>query len=333
MRIAAYTQGALTPAARFRVRQYVPIWRELGFETREFVGEAYPPISRARRPLWLGVEIGRRCRQVFDGRHADVTFLQREFISTLPTFERFTKRPRVLDVDDAIWLNQRFESADRLAANCELVISGNAWIAEHFSRFNRHVEIVPTGVDTSRFAPRASVAREHLVVGWVGTSGNFHYLQEIQRALLVVLREIPAARLLIVADKPPSLPLLPAGQLMFRAWSEEREVDAFHDMDVGIMPMIDSDWARGKCGFKLLQYLSCGIPGVASPVGMNVEVAATGGVLLAKTDSEWVEALQTLLRGPRLRLQLGTEGRANVERNFAATTIAKRLADVFLGLS
>ena len=335
MRVAAYTSGLSTPSARFRLRQYIPLWRQFGLETREFVGESYPPARSLILPLWLGVEMGRRCLQLIAGRHADLAFLQREFVSTLPTLESFTRRPRVLDVDDAIWLRQRFGSVDRLAANCDLVICGNSWIADHFARFTPRVEIVPTGVDTSRFVPRDPIRRgdETLVIGWVGTSGNFSYLDDIQNALRMVLEEIPWARLLIVADKRPFLPLLPPDRLIYRPWSASHEVETFHDIDVGIMPLRDSAWARGKCSFKLLQYLSCALPGVASPVGMNVEVAASGGVQLAQTEADWVESLLTLLRDPRLRLWLGAEGRVNVERNFASTVVAKRLAYLLLDIA
>ena len=331
MRIAAYTQGLTTPSARFRVRQHIPIWRHLGIETTELVGETYPPAQQIKRPLWLGFELGRRFRQVIAGRCADLSLLQREFISTLPTFERLTRRPRVLDIDDAVWLRQRFLSIDRLAAQCDLVICGNAWIADHFARFSRRIQIVPTGVDTTRFVPLAVPRPEpdHLVIGWVGTSSNFTCLESIQNALRIVLREIPSARLLIMADKPPLLPEIPPDRLVFRPWSASAEIDAFQSIDVGIMPLTDSVWTRGKCSFKLLQYLSCGIPGVASPVGMNVDVAASGGVLLAKSDTEWVESILGLLRDPPLRLQFGANGRANVENHYAATTIARRLAELF----
>lgn len=334
MKVAAYTQGLLTPAARFRVRQYISVWRDFGIDTNEIIGNAYPPDKLVKRPLWLGVEVGRRCWQLIENRRADLTLFQRQFVSTILTLETFTQHPRVLDVDDAIWLNQRFNSVDRLATQCDLVVCGNAWLADHFSRFNHRIEIVPTAVDTSVFMPRVPIAqREHLVIGWVGTSGNLIYLQSIQNALRVVLREIPDARLLVVSNMPPSLPLLPPDQLIFQRWSEALEIDTFQNIDIGIMPLIDSEWARGKCSYKLLQYMACGIASIVSPVGMNVTVAASGGVLLANTESEWVDALLTLIRNPHLRLQYGAAGRANVECNYAVTTVGKRLADLFMGFT
>lgn len=327
LRVAALTAGRDVPAARFRVRQLVAPLRAAGIDVRERYPAlgAYPPLQRALRPLWAAGSLLERLPQVVAGRRADVTLLQRELLSTFVTLESLTARPRVLDVDDAIWVHSRGAFARRLAGMVDMVIAGNAYIAEWFGRWNRNVAIVPTAVDTMVFRP-AATATDRPVIGWMGTWPGQAHLATRLPAIRAVLGRHPTARLRIVSERPP-LPPLVGPQIEYLPWSAEGEVQQLQSMTVGLMPLPDDDFTRGKCSYKMLLSMACGLPVVVSPVGMNAEVLASGDVGFGpRSDDEWVDALDALLADPARAAAMGRAGRAVVERDFSVTTIAPRLA-------
>jgi glycosyltransferase involved in cell wall biosynthesis len=330
IRVTAFTGGWTVPSARFRVRQLVPALREAGVDLREWPAPlgSYPPPSRSLRPAWALATLGARLPGIAWSHRSDVTLLQREMLSTFVTLEPLTRRPRVLDVDDAIFLWRGGRFAERLARSCESVVCGNAYLAERFGAWNSRVEVLPTSVDTARYRPAATRPDpDKVVIGWMGTSSNFPYLYGIEPALGRVLGECREATLLVVADRPPRFASLPADRVEYRRWRADLEVEVLRAMTVGIMPLADSSWERGKCSLKMLLYMACEVPVVASPVGMNADVLARGDVGIGATsEGAWVEALMRLLRDRGERERMGTVGRAVVRDHYSVERIAPRLA-------
>lgn len=329
LRMAALTQGRTVGSGRFRVHQLVPALAARGVGVRVFDATfgAYPPSHRLARPAWLVATLAERALAAWRTRAFDLVLLQRELVSTLATVEPLAGRPRVLDVDDAIWLHRDGRAARRIAAGCDLVICGNSFIADWFAGQGRPVAILPTAVDAARFRPAPRAAGTPLVVGWTGSSSGFRYLLGIEDALRDVLAAEPRARVRVVADRPPPFRHLPADRVDFVRWSPETEVGSVQDMTVGIMPLEDSDWERGKCSYKMLLYMACGRPVVVSPVGMNVEVLAQGDLgRAARSMAEWRDAVLELLRDAGAAARLGAVGREIVERHYAVEPIADRLA-------
>ena len=152
LKVAALTGGQNIPSARFRVRQLIPALRRCGVDMQEFIPSVsrYPPVRKSLRPIWGGAALAIRAPAVLATHLYDIAFLQRELISTLLTLEPLTKRPRVLDVDDAIFLSQRWRSIERLVRQCDLVICGNDHIAEHIGQWNENIAVIPTAIDTKR---------------------------------------------------------------------------------------------------------------------------------------------------------------------------------------
>ncbi|MGH9659924.1 MAG: glycosyltransferase family 4 protein, partial [Bryobacteraceae bacterium] len=286
---------------------------------------SYPPGFRPLRPLWAAAALCERAWATARSAAAEVTLLQRPMLSTLVTFEPLTRRPRVLDVDDAIWLNGDGAAARRLARLSDLVICGNSYLAEHFSRWNRQVALLATAVDTDRFCP-APAAEGRRVIGWSGTSSGFGYVENLARALGPYLDARPGVVLRIVADKRPALSGVRPEQIEFVRWSPENEVRALQDLAVGVMPLDDAPWSRGKCSFKLLTYMACGVPVVASPVGMNADVLASGGGLAASSEKDWSEAVDSILSRPEDARRMGRQGRRVVLRDYSIHALAPRLA-------
>lgn len=331
MNVVAFTGGRHVPGARFRVRQYIPKFLTLGIALREcpaLFGQ-YPPKGKLLRPVWLAASLAERGLQALVRRRYDAVLLQRELISTLLTAERFCKRPRILDVDDAIWLHPRGNFAGRLASLCDAVVCGNAYLADYFSRFCSVIHVVPTALDTQRFQPAGIATDRAAVIGWSGISPNLPELTRIEPALFEVLTRIPDARLRVVCDQPPVFQRIAAHRVEYLRWAPEIEVSALQGMSVGLMPLTDSEWSRGKCAFKMLTYMACGVPVVVSPVGMNAEVLAMGAVgYAAKTESDWVESLIALLSKPADAMRMGAVGRWVIEQTFSVDVLAGKYARI-----
>jgi glycosyltransferase involved in cell wall biosynthesis len=328
MRVCAFTGGKNVPSARLRVRQYIPRLREFGIEVRErrlWMGKMMPR-KWAMRPLWAASTVLQRSVAVPCSYAADVTLISRQVMPAFIPYDRFTKAPRVLDVDDAIWLNRGGHRAGKLAQCCDAVICGNSFLAEFFSNWNRNVVVIPTAVDTELMRPGEESAAE-LVIGWTGTSDNFRYLYGIEGALRVVLEKHEHARLRVISDVRPVFQELDAARVEFVKWSEEAERAVLRTLAVGIMPLEDSAWARGKCSFKMLTYMASGVPVVASPVGMNAEVLGLGEIGFgAATRDEWIDALDVLLSEREEARAMGMRGREVAVRYFSVEALAPRLA-------
>lgn len=324
LRVAAFTGGRSVPSARFRVRQYIKPLSRIGIAVDErwpALG-AYPPQQRWLRPAWLMGTIAQRTPDIVGSWRADVTLLQREMISTLPLLERLTRRPRLLDIDDAVHLFRDGWVAQRLARAADLIVVGNPWLAEAWRRWSASVEILPTPIDTAHYT--AAPLREHPVIGWIGTSGNLRYVEQIAPALDEVCRRFPSLQIAICSDRRPHLGRLP---MCYIPWRVDVEPVFLASLTIGIMPLDDTPWERGKCSFKMLQYMAAGRPCVVSPVGMNNEILSQGQVgLAASTIPQWIEALSALVADRVTAERMGATGRNLVADRYSLSVLTPQLA-------
>lgn len=354
----------LSPAARYRALQYVPLLEHEGLRChvhpsrpgKYFTAAAdwqqlyarWPRLAmlRAHAGLWRQRCNRRRDFRTLAGR--GVVFLQRD-LQALPAslLERelpLHNRHVVFDFDDAIFVRPPWtpggltidrELHDKIAGICALstsVIAANEHLAAFARQHTDDVHVVPTTLCTDEFCPPAAPpTNARPVVGWVGTSGNLHYLRRIGPALQRLAACCDFV-LRVVCNRVPHEQLagLPPG-LEFVEWRAEGEVARIQQFDVGIMPLDDDAWAAGKAAFKLVQYMACGVPFVASPVGANPVTGGAEGTcgLYANGDDAWVEGLAALLQEPERRRHLGANGRTRAkalfDRRHHAPTIARIL--------
>ncbi len=256
-----------------------------------------------------------------------------------PWIERhFVKKgiPVIFDFDDAVWLAVRSEIGinpyikrllktekkyDKIMKSSTHVIAGNEYLAQHARKLNRKVTVIPTVVDTEFYKPTAGKPdKNKTVIGWIGSGSTSEYL----RLLDNVWRRLPGncevrfigGRYGTAAMEARTIP-----------WSLDTEIKELEAFDVGIMPLPNDEWSKGKCGLKALQYMAMGIPCVASPVGVNTEIIQDGvNGMLAKDEKEWIEKLSLLLEDPALRERLGRAGRKTVEERYSV----KAWAPVYL---
>ncbi|MGM9484169.1 glycosyltransferase family 4 protein [Roseateles sp. NT4] len=327
-RLAALTQGANIPSSRFRIRQLLPAWQASGLDVQELVARpmAYPPPGLLARLAWAPQVLANTTRRVLQSNAFDAVIVQRELVSTLPTVEGLIRRPLIADVDDAIWLYRQGRAARNLARHADAVVAGNGFIADYFASLGASVHIIPTGVDTTRFRPLAAPApRGYGVIGWSGTWGGYAYFEPLQQMLGALLRSHPDWKIRFVSDRPPQLPALPQAQVEYRPWSPTTEAELTADMDIGLMPLDDSPWSRGKCSYKMLLNMACGVPVVASAIGMNRDILAMADVGLGvQGANDWAPALEALMADAPRRQAMGQRGRSTVCEHFSLDAVCQR---------
>jgi glycosyltransferase involved in cell wall biosynthesis len=350
IKVAALTSGREVPSSRFRVRQHIRLLRQYGIDVREYI----PAISKFGPPpgwpqrlnpwwglpfyaAWQGVKLSVRLPGISATWKSQVTWLERELLAGIYTLEGLIRKPLVFDVDDAVWLFFPFSGGmlRQIARRSDVIVAGNSFLADWFSQYCSSIRIIPTAIDAHRFrpAPKPDGMNGKFVIGWTGGDFNLPYLYAIEAPLRRLFDRYPEMELLVVCNRPPRFVSLPASRVRYLPWSEDIEAQAVQQMDVGLMPLPDTDWARGKCSFKMLQYMSCGIPAVVSPVGMNRDVLAMGDVgLAASTGSEWESILEKLYLNSEFSRRLGRNGRRIILECFDRKVIVKQLTDVFIGL-
>jgi glycosyltransferase involved in cell wall biosynthesis len=323
IKVTALTGSKHDPSSRFRIRQFIKPLHELGVAVSEYS----PLISRYKiEPLpWLAAAL--RLPGLIASRFSDVSWLGRELISGRASFEHLAGRRRVFDVDDAIWPHYPRDYSAEIVEHCHGVIAGNRFLAEHYEKLGARVWLVPTSIDTDVWRPSNKEIGAKWTIGWMGSSANLRFLLALEEPLADFLAQYQDCRLLVVCDRRPSFRKLACD---FVQWSMENEVSLVNQMDVGLMPLEDSEVARGKCGFKMISYMACGIPMVATPVSVNAEILLRDEVGFgAHTLNQWFDALTRLHSDPELGVRMGQAGRKLVEADYSVATNARLLADIF----
>lgn len=332
---------------RFRVAQYRAHLEASGFELTiqpffddPFFAIVYEGGLRARKAAHFLRRAVDRARTVLSRRDYDLFFIYREaFPIGPPLIEALlgtSGRPMVYDFDDAVFLPNVSEANRSVGAlkypqkvgqiirRCAHVIAGNDFLAAFARAHNPAVTVIPTCVDTDLFAPAATATRPVPRLGWIGTPTTVPYLA-VLRPILAELAQASRFTLRVCGAGAPFD--APGVAVEHDRWMLEREVELFNTCDVGVYPLDDDDWGRGKCGFKAIQFMACGVPVVAAPVGVNREIIQDGvNGFLAATRDEWVRKLRRLIEDPDLRRDMGRRARATIVARYSLAVNGPRLA-------
>jgi glycosyltransferase involved in cell wall biosynthesis len=340
-----------SPGQRFRFEQYLGHLERHGYrcEVSPIVSEAddrilYRPGNYLRKAAFVRRSIAIRQRDVARMNEFDLIFIFREALMTRSIrFEQRFRRSRarlVFDFDDAIWLQNVSEAnkwfswvkdagkTSKLIGLSDLVFAGNAYLADYARRFNPSTVVVPTTIDTEEYVPMERSGEGPVVIGWSGsitTIQHFRYAIPALQAIKAKYGERVTIR--VVGDGSYREPSLGVEGL---PWRKETELDDLRAMDIGIMPLPDDEWARGKCGLKGLQYMALGIPAIMSPVGVNSEIIQDGvNGHLATTTEEWVDRLSRLIEDIAARRVMGRAARATVEQKYSVHAWRDRYVEHF----
>jgi glycosyltransferase involved in cell wall biosynthesis len=314
---------------RFRVEQYFP------FLIAHQVEPKWQPLSGS----WKERLLVYQQLPLFD-----VVCIQRRLLSPFEFSWIRRKSSKILfDLDDAImyrssrsphphslsrWLKFRW-----MVRGSDVVTVGNQFLKGEVLKVDRQkkVFVIPTCIDPNLYPHKKKISnRPEIILGWIGTKGNLRYLKKLEPVFETLHQRFPQVKLKIVSNDFYDFPSLP---VVKKPWKLEDENEDLISFDIGLMPLNDDLWSRGKCGLKIIQYLSVGVPVVCTPIGINSDIVQEGETgFWATNHQEWVDHLSTLIQDPDLRHQMGFKGIETVEREYSLAVTSKKFFDVLQNL-
>ena len=314
---------------RFRVEQYFP------YLIAHQVEPKWQPLSGS----WKERLILYRQLPFFD-----VACIQRRLLSPFEFYWIRKKSWKVLfDLDDAVMYRSSSSPRPRslsrwlkfrsMVKGSDVVTVGNQFLKSRVLKVDREkkVFVIPTSIDTNLYPRKKKISNhEEIVLGWIGTKGNLKYLKKLEPVFEAIHQRFAQVKLKIVSNDFYDSPHLP---VIKKPWKLEDENDDLVSFDIGLMPLDDDLWSRGKCGLKIIQYLSVGVPVVCTPVGINSDIVQDGeNGYWARDHQEWIDRLSNLIQKPDLRLKMGLKGMETVEREYSLTITSEKFFNVLQSL-
>jgi len=321
VKVVFLVQGMHVAASRYRVLQYLPFFHAAGIDTEVF---EFPQRMAGWSSLWEFLKKG------------DVIFVQRKRLPrSVLLFLKRLKKKILYDFDDAVMFKnslsknpyslRRTLSFKRMLHYTDLVVAGNGFLKQEAEKYHGRVKVLPTPIDAERYQKKKNYKSDTVNMGWIGDHGSIHYMESYKDVWEAIGRKYTNVVITIICDtfidtKDITLRKIP--------WSYEREIDDLMSLDIGLMPLFDDLWSKGKCGFKIIQYLGVGVPAVCTPVGINRDVVHDGvHGLWANTKDEWIEKLSTLIENASLREKMGGEGRRKIMDAYTVQVCAPKLIE------
>ncbi len=344
------------PSQRFRIELYEEILSAKGmeFESQSFLNSHDWQIffrkgNTIKKCIALAAGFWNRLLMLFSLSSVDFVFIHREAAPIGPPIlewiiAKVLRKKIIYDFDDAIWMtDKKSESTlekiirwrSKVGSICRWsykVSAGNEYLCAFARQFTNQVVLNPTVLDTEKvhnpvLYPLAKSLDDQVIIGWTGSHSTLKYLSEQQDVLQRLEKKYPQVYFLVIADRPADLKL---DRVLFKTWSKETEVSDLLLADIGIMPLPDDAWAKGKCGFKALQYMALNIPAVVSAVGVNTEIIEQGeNGFLCTTAIEWQWAMEQLIENTTLRKTLGKNGREKIVNQFSLSANAPTFLSLF----
>lgn len=342
------------PSQRFRFEQYLPLLEEMQFQITFL-----PFLNNSAWKVLYSNKSGKKIKSLiiafvlrpfilFRIPFYDFVFIHREVTPIGPpvlewTIVKILRKKVIYDFDDSIWstdklnetpLEKKLRWRNKVSFICKWsyeISCGNSYLSSYASNFNRRVIMNPTTIDTELIhnPTRYDIKKgqDKIVIGWTGSHSTLKYLYILENVLRKTMDRFNNVSLLVIADREPQLNLK---RLIFKPWSKESEIKDLMLCDIGIMPLPDDEWSKGKCGFKALQYMAMEIPAIASPVGMNTQIIQHGqNGFLCSTEGEWIATLERLIVNINLRKQIGEAGRKTVVDHYSVSSNSENFLSLF----
>ena len=322
--------GDTLPSVRFRVLPYIKNWQKKGLNVKRY---RIPKTFLNRLIFYLKIP------------SSDIIILQKKLISPFELYLLKLKAKKIcFDFDDAIWTNhpsvkitskvkQKNKKNKRrlqyISKNIDLLICGNKFLEQNIAKYSSKSFVLPTPIDTTIYRPSDQFnCKKNTTVGWIGTNTNIYFIEKIISNII----KISDIDLKIISNikNPNNLK-----GIIYEKWDSEKEIDQIKSFDIGLMPLIDDEYTQGKCGFKILQYMSCGVVPIASNIGFNKEIISHGyDGFLVDTDKDWEKYINTLKNNPEMRCKMAQRARKKIINNFdisiSSRKLLNKLEDLFL---
>lgn len=332
-----------SPSARFRIWQFVEPLRDLGhnvtvrvtFPARDWEPAVRNPVlksganrlasvQRLVNALWITRDI----------EQFDVIFMNRDLLPSMKIIglEPWLCRRNphfIFDFDDAIFTGSREKKLRHILPHFACLTPGNSYLADFARQLNPNVEIWPTVVDTDRYVPVTNRVSGPIRVGWSGSKSTLQYCLPMLTNVFRTLTAKENIEIIIIAEVHP---VIPPDDFPFRyiQWTPESEVEGLQQIDIGLMPLRDEAFERGKCGLKAIQYMGVGIPALVSPVGVNREIVPDGETgYHCQTDQDWIDRLELLIHQPELRSRLGIAARERIISRYSVKSLLPHMVKRF----
>lgn len=323
MKVAFLIHNIEAPSCRYRVLQYFPFLRQQGVEASVHLFK-HKLVDKWKFYTTLG--------------RYDLIFIQRKLFHPVDFWYIRRKAKKIVyDFDDAVMyrsaksknphsFSRRVKFA-YMMKRVDLIIAGNEFLKTKALSHNSSVVVIPTSIDLSRYSPKEDLYHEGpITIGWLGSRSSLRYLKSIMPVFENIFRKYPNVQFKIVCSEFLDCPHIP---IIKKPWSWDEEGEDLKSFDIGVMPLSNDLWSQGKCGLKILQYFSVGIPAVCTPIGMNRDIVEDGvNGFWAMTPEDWEEKLSILIENPALRKQMGREGREKVLKGYSAQASGPRLLSV-----
>jgi glycosyltransferase involved in cell wall biosynthesis len=347
--IVPYPIG-ISPGQRFRFEQYIDYLKSENYQVE--IAPFFKSLSTIKKKvgllsfLQLCEGMFRRLLLLFRVRKTDYVFIFREAMPFGPPLMEWIiakvfKKKIIYDFDDAIWLTDKqheswLEKIFRCRSKVKLICTwsykvscGNEYLCAFANHFNQRAILNPTTIDTINLhnpALHRKEKKDRIVIGWTGSYSTLKYLKSIEQVLQNLEARYAHIEFWVIADKNPDLKI---SKVTFRPWSPQSEISDLIQFDIGLMPLPDDDWTKGKCGFKALQYMALEIPTIASPVGVNSKIIqhGTNGYLAEK--DQWEFFISTLIDNQELREKIGSAGRKTVVEQYSTISNCSNFLSLF----
>jgi len=341
------------PSQRFRFEQYFKILfhRNISVTVQSFLNSQnwqtnYSNGNIIKKLNILTSGFARRFWVLTKVPASDFIFIHRETTPVGPPIiewiiARIFKKKIIYDFDDAIWTTDKTDEGkvekmmrwrSKVKSICKWahkVSCGNEYLCDYARQFNHWVILNPTTIDTQFHAPDNHKKKdtEHITIGWTGSHSTLKYLNAIVPAILFLEQKYSQLRFLVIANQKPELNIK---SLIFIPWSVSSEIEDLIKIDIGIMPLPDDEWSKGKCGFKLLQYMALGIVALASPVGVNTKIITErkNGFICAN-EQEWISNVEKLINDDKLRSFMGIQGRTLIDKHYSVSSNSANFLSLF----
>jgi len=329
------------PSQRFRFEQYFSFFKDenIDYDTLSFLDEAtwkifYQKGFLLKKTLGILKGLLNRHLLLLKIHQYDKLFIHREAAMIGPAYfewiySKLFKKEIIFDFDDAIWLkdvsnaNQNLswlkfpDKTKSIIAYSKTIIAGNTFLSNYAKQFNANVYVIPTTIDTNYHYPSKKTISDTIKIGWTGSSTTNKHLELISDVLQHITQTYSNVKIIMISNQPI---ISSKFRLKFVEWKQSSEIEDLSQIDIGIMPLPDNEWAKGKCGFKGLQYMALEIPTIMSPVGVNTEmIQDRKNGFLASNKNEWISKLSALIESKELRESLGKNGRKTIEKKYSIT--------------
>lgn len=334
----------LGASSRLRTFQYLPYFKnDFDIQISPLFDDEYlKRLYSGKSTIYFVVKAYiRRFFILFKVNKYELVWIEKELFPYLPAWVekclQLIKKPYVVDYDDAIFHNYDLSNnfykkilskkIDKVMKNSSLVLVGNNYLKDRAVKSGAiNIEVLPTVVDLTKYTRREiNPSNDKLVIGWIGTPYTVKYLNKITPIIDKLSEKYKLTLRVIGATEG----FLNSNNIEYVQWSEETEAKEIQKFDIGIMPLNYSPWEMGKCGYKLIQYMACGIPVIASPIGVNIDIINnTKSGFLATNDDDWITSFEKLFASKKLRVEMGRNGQKAIERYYCTQVQAPRLIEL-----